>query len=73
MKKLKYIITVLNDFLDPTSVSKYIWIMLSWIALLAGDVLIDTDNIGATICVIAMLMTTVDFIANMRKKNNAKE
>lgn len=73
MKKLKYIITVLNDFLDPTSVSKYIWIMLSWIALLAGDVLIDTDKIGATICVIAMLMTTVDFIANMRKKNNAKE
>lgn len=73
MKKLKYIITLLNDFLDPTSVSKYIWIMLSWSALLAGDVLIDTDKIGATICVIAMLMTTVDFIANMRKKNNAKE
>lgn len=74
MKKLKSLFNMLNDLFDPTTVSKYIWIMLSWIVLLAGDIVIDQDKIGAAICVVAMLFTTVDFVNNMRHKcKNSKE
>lgn len=70
MKKLKSFFNMLNDLFDPTTVSKYVWIML----LLAGDIVLDQDKIGATICVVAMLFTTVDFVNNMRHKcKNSKE
>lgn len=74
MKKLKSFFNMLNDLFDPTTVSKYVWIMLSWIVLLAGDIVLDQDKIGATICVVAMLFTTVDFVNNMQHKcKNSKE
>ena len=68
MKKLKSFLIMLDDWLDPTTVSKYVWIMLLWIALLVDDIVINHNKISAAICVIIMLLTTVEFASNMRHK-----